>query len=73
MTSVSDPMQIAFRVLTSISDGEQPDAADVESLKRYASLPGDVSTDELACDVIKLVLEDRAKGRERRLALDIAS
>ncbi len=59
-------MQVALRVLTAITDRREPDAADVEQLRRLAPPRKYDSLDEMACDVIRLALKHRDAVRAPR-------
>lgn len=63
-------MKTALRVLTALSERRVPEPADVDALKNYAPLLGNLSVDELACDVIQQALKRRAEARTSRAATD---
>lgn len=64
MEQTLESMKTALRVLTSYTTCGKPDKADLE---RLYSLAGPElrhqSVDELACEVIHRVVDERAKGR----------
>jgi len=74
-------MKAALRVLTALSEHQQPDAADVDELHWYAPSDRERPIDELACEAIQRALKDReqkrkaikAQERERALALAVVS
>jgi hypothetical protein len=57
-------MKTAMRVLAAVNDKRDPDAADLEELRRLAPLLGGLPPDELACDVIKQALQRREALRK---------
>ena len=59
METSIDAVRIARRVLTAITNGQQPDAADVESLQAYAPSLAGGPVDALAHDVIQQFLQRR--------------
>ena len=73
-------MQAALRVLTAISERQEPDQADVDELHWYAPADRERPLDEVVCDAIQRALQDReekrkvaqAQLRERALALSAA-
>jgi hypothetical protein len=56
-----DAIKLALRVLTAITDKQNPDASDVQWLRQYAPLLADLPPDELACEVVQ---EELARRRE---------
>jgi hypothetical protein len=57
-------MQTALRVLTAITEGRQPDPADVAALHSYAGpQPAGIDLDEFACKVIQKAIGRRAEVR----------
>ena len=73
-------MKAALRVLTAISERQEPDQADVDELHWYAPADRERPHDEVVCDAIQRALQDReekrkftqAQKRERALALSSA-
>lgn len=64
-------MQTALRVLTAITDGRQPDPADVAALHSYAGpQPPGIDLDEFACEVIQKAIKRRAEVRGAGQGLD---
>jgi hypothetical protein len=57
-------MTIALRVLTALTEHQQPDPNDVDELRRLTPLSADADLDELACDVIHRALKHRTEIRE---------
>jgi hypothetical protein len=74
-------MKAALRVLTALSERQQPDPADVDELHWYAPSDRERPIDELACEAIQRALKDReqkrkavkAQQRDRALALAVVS
>jgi hypothetical protein len=70
-------MKAALRVLTALSDRQEPDPADVDELHWYSPSERERPLDELVCDAIQRALKDReqkrkvvkAQEREKVLAL----
>ena len=56
-------MQTALRVLTAITEKQNPDPKDIEALRQIAPSLADVPPDELACGVIQQALKRRAEIR----------
>jgi hypothetical protein len=57
-------MQTALRVLTAITEGRQPDPADVAALRSYAGpQPAGIDLDEFACEVIQKAIMHRTEVR----------
>ncbi len=57
-------MKIALRVLSAISEGKQPEPADVHAVQNYAGpQPEGAGLDEIACAAIQRALTRRAKIR----------
>jgi hypothetical protein len=52
-------MKTAMRVLAAVNEKRDPDAADLDELRRLAPLLAALPPDELACDVIKQALQRR--------------
>jgi hypothetical protein len=73
-------MKVALRVLTALSERQEPDQTDVDELHWYAPADRERPIDELVCDAIQRALKDRedrrkakqAQIRERLLALGSA-
>ena len=65
MEGTMQVMRAALRVLTAISDRQEPDSADVRALKAYAPPLCNAPLDELACEVIQKALMRRAEIREQ--------
>ncbi len=73
-------MKAALRVLTALSEHQEPDQADIDELHWYAPAEQERSIDELACDAIQRAIKDREEVRkaikvtlrERALALNAA-
>ena len=73
-------MKAALRVLTALSEHQDPDQADVDELHWYAPADRERPIDELVCDAIQRALKDReqtrkavkAKLRRRVLAMNPA-
>jgi hypothetical protein len=65
LTSLLD-MQLALRVLTSLTDKRHPEPADVESLQSKVPNSESMPLDELACAVIEAALKHRAEVRNAR-------
>jgi hypothetical protein len=65
MEQTQHVLEIAVRVLVAVTNGTETDQHDVEELRRYATLTGNVSLDELACDAIHQVLKCRAEQRRK--------
>lgn len=72
-------MKAALRVLTALSEHQEPDQADVDELHWYAPADRERPIDELVCDAIQRALKDReqirkaAKANRRRRALALNS
>jgi hypothetical protein len=66
MESSLAAMRIALRVLAPITAHEAPAPADVQELRRLAPAPSDADAplDEIACEVIVRVLQNRALARK---------
>lgn len=65
----STTLKIAIRVLTAITDRQQPEADDVASLVRYAPDLAKLPADGLACAIIQRALtardiREKAQGAE---------
>jgi hypothetical protein len=59
-----DPMKIALRVLTQITQHTEPDPWDLDALVRICGhAPEGVGWDEFACEALQKVLKDRAAAR----------
>ena len=56
----NEALRTALRVLTAITDYQDPDIADVEWLRRSAPLLAHEPIDELACNIIRQALQRRA-------------
>ena len=73
-------MKAALRVLTAISERQEPNHADVDELHWYAPSDHERPVDELVCDAIQRALKDREQKRkaiqtelrERAFAIDSA-
>jgi len=66
MEIATEALKTGLRVLTAISHRTEPDAADVQELRRLAPLLADAaSLDEIACDVIQQALKRRSEVRSR--------
>ena len=48
-----DAMKIGLRVLMALNEKRAPDPADLDALRHFAPLLGDLAPDELACEVIQ--------------------
>lgn len=60
-----DPMKIALRVLSNLTDRKQPDTRDLDALVRICGHePAGVGWDEFACEALQKVLSDRAAARQ---------
>jgi len=59
MENALEAMKTAMRVLAAVNDKQEPDAADLDELRRLAPLLAALPPDELACDVIKQALQRR--------------
>ena len=59
-----DAMKLALRVLEAVNERREPDSQDVAGLRALAPLIANLPLDELACEVMRLALERRAKVRE---------
>jgi Cdc6-like AAA superfamily ATPase len=57
-------MKAALRVLTALSERQEPDQADVDELHWYAPAERDRPIDELVCDAIQRALRDREQSRK---------
>lgn len=72
-------MKAALRVLTALSERQEPDQADVDELHWYAPAERERPIDELVCDAIQRALKDREQSRkavkasQRRRALAMNS
>ena len=68
-------MKAALRVLTAISEHQEPNEADVDELHWYAPSDCERPLDEVVCDAIQRALKDREetrkgiKARQREMAL----
>jgi hypothetical protein len=56
-------MQVALRVLSALTHGQQPDQPDVDELHRITSAAGCDSLDEMACTVIEQAIKHRRRVR----------
>jgi hypothetical protein len=54
-----DAMRLAMRVLTAVSERQQPAPADVEALRALAPSVANLPPDEIACEVIQQSLKRR--------------
>ena len=54
-----EAMKIALSVLTALTERNFPNMADVQALRAFAPEFEDLPPDELACEVIQHVLQDR--------------
>ncbi len=61
MLNDTDAMNIALRVLMAIAELQEPDASDIEELRRVAIGHRDAPLDELACDVIQGAIKHRTQ------------
>jgi hypothetical protein len=59
-------MQVALRVLSALTHGQQPNQQDVEELHRIISAAGYDSLDEMACTVIEQAIQHRRQVRDGR-------
>ncbi|HEX3743550.1 MAG TPA: hypothetical protein VHW09_06460 [Bryobacteraceae bacterium] len=57
-------MKAALRVLTALSERQEPEQADVDELHWYAPAERARPLDELVCDAIQLALKDREQSRQ---------
>lgn len=57
-------MKAALRVLTALSERQEPDAADVDELHWYVPSDRDRPLDEVVCDAIQRALKDREQQRK---------
>jgi hypothetical protein len=62
-------MKVALRVLTALTERRMPEQSDIEELQRRAQPLGPitrqvVSLDELACEVIRQAVKNRAAARQ---------
>ncbi len=60
-------MKIGLRVLMALNEKRAPDPADLDALRHFTPLLGDLAPDELACEVIQRAIEWRAEVRAARL------
>ena len=60
-------MQVALRVLSGLTYGQQPDQQDLEELHRIIPAAGYDSLDEMACAVIEQAIEHRRQVRDAGL------
>jgi hypothetical protein len=58
-----ETMQIAVRVLSALMEKRDPDPADVQKLRECAPSLAHEPLDELACDVMRNALKERADAR----------
>jgi hypothetical protein len=63
MRSTLAAMKTALRVLSALTEKQNPDAHDVEDLRRLAPDCESLALDELACEVIQRALRTREKAR----------
>ena len=72
-------MKAALRVLTALSERQEPAQTDVDELHWYAPPDSERPLDELACDAIQRALKDREERRrvmhaqEREIAIVLSS
>lgn len=57
-------MKAALRVLTALSEHQEPDQADLDELHWYAPSERQCPIDELACEAIQRALKDREQKRK---------
>lgn len=57
-------MKAALRVLTALSERQEPDQGDVDELHWYAPSDSERPIDELVCDAIQRALKDREEKRK---------
>jgi hypothetical protein len=57
-------MKAALRVLTALSERQEPDHADVDELHWYVPADRDRPLDEVVCDAIQRALKDREQQRK---------
>jgi hypothetical protein len=57
-------MKAALRVLTALSERQEPDQADVDELHWYAPSGRERPLDEVVCDAIQRALQDRERTRK---------
>jgi undecaprenyl pyrophosphate synthase len=57
-------MKAALRVLTALSERQEPDPADIDELHWYVPSDGNRPLDELVCDAIQRALQDREQQRK---------
>src|SRR5579862_6323662 len=57
-------MKAALRVLTALSERQEPDAADVDELHWYSPSERERPLDEVVCDAIQRALRDREQRRK---------
>ena len=54
-----EAMKIALSVLTALTERNYPDFSEIKALRDYAPKLQDLPPDELACEVIQHVLQER--------------
>jgi len=65
MERVVEPMKVALRVLSAVSERQTPASADIALLKAYAPEWAGAPLDEMACEVIQQALRKRAAARAK--------
>jgi hypothetical protein len=65
MERIVEPMKVALRVLSAISEGRVPSSADIAQLRAYVPDSAAAAADEVACEVIQQALKSRAAARAK--------
>lgn len=53
-------MKIGLGVLSAVRDGLLPSSSDVEMLRRLVPAYAHMAADEVACEVVRIAIEERA-------------
>lgn len=56
-------MGAALRVLVAVRERKPPDSNDVEALRQWDPKCNNLPADELACKIIRSVVEEHTRGR----------